>query len=144
MGVETQQPAVRGRGRWADRSPARRGWQAWVDRRGDGVSPWAFVANRVAGLVLVAYLYLHLVVLSTLVRGDEAWDAFLRVAGHPVVLVVDLVLVAAVLWHAANGIRLALVGAGVAVRRQRALLGAVAAVLVVGVTVAAVTVLGHG
>src|SRR5678816_4104055 len=46
----------------------------WLDPRGRHLGTWAFVANRVTGLGLVGYLYLHLAILSTLLRGPEAWD----------------------------------------------------------------------
>ncbi|MDO8105831.1 hypothetical protein Q6348_01305 [Isoptericola sp. b441] len=117
-----------------------RGW--WAHPA--GTPTWAFLANRVAGLVLVAYLYLHLAVLSLLVRGPESWDGFLAVASHPAVLVVDVVLFAAVAWHAVNGIRVGLVGTGVAVRRQRAMLVAVLGASVLAVTMAAVALLTEG
>ena len=41
----------------------------WLDPHGRHLGSWAFVANRLTGLGLVVYLYLHLVILSTLLRG---------------------------------------------------------------------------
>src|SRR5712691_7640857 len=38
----------------------------WVDPRGRTLGAWAFAANRITGLGLVFYLYLHLGVLTTL------------------------------------------------------------------------------
>jgi succinate dehydrogenase hydrophobic anchor subunit len=38
------------------------------------------VANRLTGLGLVGYLYLHLVILSTLLRGPEAWDGLVELS----------------------------------------------------------------
>ena len=91
----------------------------------------SFVLNRLTGLGVLAYLYLHLAVLSQLARGPEAWDAFVELASSPVVLVLDVVLVAALLLHAVNGLHLALVGLGVATGRRASVAGAA----VVGVTV---------
>ena len=122
----------------------RRGLRGWLAHPGGGTPTWAFVANRVSALILVGYLYLHLVVLSLLARGAESWDAFVTLAQHKAVLVVDLVLFAAVVWHAANGVRVGLVGSGVAVRRQRALLVGVVVVSVVALVVAAVALLAEG
>ena len=58
-----------------ERGRAPRRLSRWLDPRGRHLGTWAFVANRITGLGLVAYLYLHLVILSTLLRGPEAWDA---------------------------------------------------------------------
>ena len=53
----------------------------WLDPRGRHLGTWAFVVNRLTGLGLVAYLYLHLIVLSTLLRGPEAWDGLVGLFG---------------------------------------------------------------
>ena len=126
------------------RSSGRRGLRGWLAHPGGGSPTWAFLANRVSALILVGYLYLHLVVLSLLLRGSDSWDSFLAIAGTRAFVAVDLVLFAAVVWHAANGVRLALVGTGIAVRRQRALLVGVVVVTVLVIGVAAVALLAEG
>jgi len=126
------------------RTDGRRGLRGWLIRPGSGPGSWAFVANRVSALILVGYLYLHLAVLSLLVRGASTWDAFLALTGHRAFVVVDLALFLAVIWHAANGVRVGLVGTGIAVRRQRALLSWVVAVSVLVLGVAAVALLTEG
>jgi succinate dehydrogenase / fumarate reductase cytochrome b subunit len=113
----------------------------WLDPRGRHLGTWAFVANRLTGLGLVAYLYLHLVLLSTLVRGPEAWDGLVELFRRPVFLAFDLLLVAGLAFHGLNGLRVALVGSGLLIDRHRALL--VAAAILVGLVtlVAAVRIL---
>jgi succinate dehydrogenase / fumarate reductase cytochrome b subunit len=81
----------------------------------------AFVGNRVTGLGLVFYLYLHLAVLSMLLRGASAWDDFLRLATTTVFLLLDVLLLFGVLYHGLNGLRVALVGTGLAPNAQKAL-----------------------
>jgi succinate dehydrogenase / fumarate reductase cytochrome b subunit len=114
----------------------RRGVAGWFDPRGRRLGGWAFALNRLSGLGVLVYLYLHLGILSTLARGPEAWDAFVAFALHPVVLVMDVVLLAGLLIHGLNGIRVTLVGVGIVVSRQRALFVALmivaAVVLVIG------------
>lgn len=114
----------------------RRGVRGWLARPGGGPGTWAFLANRASALILVGYLYLHLAVLSLLAQGPDSWDRFLALAGHPAFIAVDLVLFAAVLWHAANGVRVAVVGAGLAVTRQRVLAAWAVAVCVVALVAA--------
>ena len=102
----------------------------WLDPRGRHLGTWAFVANRLTGLGLVGYLYLHLVILSTLLRGPEAWDGLVGLFRHPLFLGLDVLLVLGLAVHGLNGLRVALVGSGLLVDRQRALL--VAAGILVG------------
>jgi succinate dehydrogenase / fumarate reductase, cytochrome b subunit len=113
----------------------------WLDPRGRHLGTWAFVANRLTGLGLVAYLYLHLVLLSTLLRGPEAWDGLVELFRHPVFLAFDLLLVAGLAFHGLNGLRVALVGSGLLVDRHRALLVAAAILVGLVVVVAAVRIL---
>jgi succinate dehydrogenase / fumarate reductase cytochrome b subunit len=108
-----------------DRRPTR-----WLDPRGRHLGTWAFALNRLTGLGLVAYLYLHLVVLSTLLRGPEAWDGLVALVRRPVFLAFDLLLVAGLALHGLNGLRVALVGSGLLVDRHKALLAA--ALILVG------------
>lgn len=126
------------------RRDGRRGLRGWWIRPGSGTGSWAFVANRVSALILVGYLYLHLMVLSLLVRGSSSWDTFLSIAGARSFIAIDLVLFLAVVWHAANGVRVALVGTGIAVRRQKVLLVWVAVVSVLVLAAAAVALLTEG
>jgi succinate dehydrogenase / fumarate reductase cytochrome b subunit len=93
----------------------------WLDPRGRTLGHVAFVGNRITGLGLVAYLYLHLGVLSLLLRGEEAWGDFLELATTTVFLLLDVLLLFGILYHGLNGIRVALVGTGVVPDRHKAL-----------------------
>jgi succinate dehydrogenase / fumarate reductase cytochrome b subunit len=126
------------------RADGRRGLRGWVDTRGRRAEMWAFVANRISALILVGYLFLHLAVLSLPARGPSSWNVFLWMARLRAFLVFDLLLILAVLWHALNGVRVAAVGTGVAVRRQRALLGWLTGIGVVVIVVAGVVLFGEG
>jgi succinate dehydrogenase / fumarate reductase cytochrome b subunit len=110
----------------------------WFDPRGRTIWGWAFAVNRITGLGLVVYLYLHLAVLSLLLRGASAWSDFLRVATTTAFLALDVLLVFGLLYHGLNGVRVALVGTGIVPNRQRALFWAgavVGTVLLVGATI---------
>lgn len=115
--------------------PRRRGVTGWVDPRGRHLGGLAFILNRLSGLGVLLYLYLHLFILSQLVRGPEAWDGFVALASSPVVLVFDVVLLAGLLLHGLNGVRIGLVGLGLVEGRQKALFIALAlgACLVAGI-----------
>jgi succinate dehydrogenase / fumarate reductase cytochrome b subunit len=114
----------------------------WLAVRHRGVGTWAYVANRVTGVVLVGYLYVHLAVLSLLARGPGSYDRFVDVMRSPLFLALDLVLIAAWLLHALNGLRLTIVGLGFGVRAQRTMLVAVGVASVVALIVAGVLLFG--
>jgi succinate dehydrogenase / fumarate reductase, cytochrome b subunit len=99
----------------------RRGVAGWFDPRGRRLGGWAFALNRLTGLGLVAYLLLHLCILSLLAAGPSAWDSFVDLALSPPILVMDVVLIIGMLFHGLNGIRVSLVGFGLVLDRQRAL-----------------------
>jgi succinate dehydrogenase / fumarate reductase, cytochrome b subunit len=94
---------------------------AWFDVRRRSTGHLAFSLHRITGLGLVAYLYLHLAVLSQLLGGEDAWSGFLELATTPAFLGLDVLLVFGLLAHGLNGTRLALVGSGLVPDRQKAL-----------------------
>jgi succinate dehydrogenase / fumarate reductase cytochrome b subunit len=99
-----------------------------VDVRRRALGHWAFSLNRITALGLVFYLYLHLAVLTMLLGGEAAWSGFLRLATTPVFLGLDVVLLFGLLFHGLNGLRVALVGTGIAPTRQRGLFWSLTAV----------------
>lgn len=101
---------------------------AWFDVRKRSVGSWAFALNRLTGLGLVLYLFLHLGVLSLLLQGEDAWNQFVTIAKNPLFLLLDVALIFGFLFHALNGIRVALVGMGIGVKHQRALFWVLAAI----------------
>lgn len=95
--------------------------RAWFDVRRDRLGSWAFALNRLTGLGLTLYLFIHLGVLFLLSRGPDSWNSFLALAKSPLYLLLDVILIFGLLFHGLNGIRVGLVGMGVAVRSHRSL-----------------------
>ena len=93
--------------------------RSWFDVRGRSLSTLAFALNRLTAVGLTIYLFLHLAVLSLLVRGPESWNSFVALAKNPFFLLLDVVLLFGVVYHMANGIRVALVGMGVGHARHK-------------------------
>jgi succinate dehydrogenase / fumarate reductase cytochrome b subunit len=114
----------------------------WFDPRGRALGSFAFAVNRVTGLGLVFYLYLHLGVLSMLLVGEGAWSDFLRLATTWAFLGLDLLLVFGLTYHGLNGLRVALVGTGVVPDRQKALWWAFGVIGTVALLYSAVHVVG--
>jgi succinate dehydrogenase cytochrome b subunit len=114
----------------------------WLDPRGRGHGGRALALQRLTGVLIIFYLYLHLGVLSMLLIGRSSWSSFLSLVTAKSFLALEAVLIAAVLFHGLNGIRVALVGSGIAVRRERLLFWIASAVAAVAATFAALHVLG--
>jgi succinate dehydrogenase / fumarate reductase cytochrome b subunit len=114
----------------------------WLDPRGRTVGARAFALHRLTGLALLAYLYVHLGVLSMLLIGNSSWHSFLAIVTAKGFLVFDVVLICALLIHGLNGVRVALVGSGIGVRHERTMLTAAAAIGACALLYAALHVLG--
>lgn len=125
----------------SDYSPRRQVWK-WFNPLGRGLGMWAYVLNRVTGLALVFYLYLHLAVLSLLSRGQSSWDPFIALARSPAFLTLDVILIAAVLIHALNGKRITLLGLGIGMRVHKQLFLGLMALALLGVVVSATKIYG--
>ncbi len=93
----------------------------WFEARLRPSGMLAFMLHRITGLGLVAYLFLHLALLNQLHQGPGAWNAFVATMRSPWVTFLDAVLLLGILIHGLNGVRLALVGAGILVRYQKQL-----------------------
>jgi succinate dehydrogenase / fumarate reductase, cytochrome b subunit len=112
----------------------------WLDVRRRKLGMWAYALNRITGIGLVVYLYLHLVVLSLLLRGPTAWDSFVALARSPFYLALDVIMLAGILVHGLNGLRIALTGFGIGVGAQKALFTILMIVSAIALWVAALKI----
>jgi succinate dehydrogenase / fumarate reductase cytochrome b subunit len=86
-----------------------------------GVGMWAWMLFRISGLVLAAYLFVHIWVISQgRVGGAGQLDKLFDLFDKPFLVFLDFVLVAAVLYHALNGMRVILMDFGVGIRQHKA------------------------
>ena len=112
----------------------------WLDVRRRKLGMWAYALNRITGIGLVVYLYLHLAVLSLLLGGPAAWDSFVAVARSPYVLALDVILLAGILIHGLNGLRITLTSFGIGLGAQKAVFVLVMIVSAVALWVAALKI----
>ena len=92
--------------------------KSWFDVRRRRVGSWAFALNRLTGLGLTLYLFLHLGILTILLQGESAWNDFVTVVKSPLFLFFDVILIFGLIFHGLNGIRVALVGTGYLADKQ--------------------------
>ena len=110
--------------------PSARKFWSWFVPIGRQIGGWAFALNRITAIGLTIYLFLHLIILSTLAQGPGAYDDFLKLTENPFIKFGEWAVVAAAILHGLNGIRIILTSFGVGVTRQRQLFFGLMAVAV--------------
>jgi succinate dehydrogenase / fumarate reductase cytochrome b subunit len=67
---------------------------------------WSWLAHRVTGVAVILFLFAHVVDTAVIGWGPEAYDRVVRVYHNWAVKLLELGLVAAVLYHAINGVKI--------------------------------------
>ena len=70
---------------------------------------WSWVAHRVTGVGIILFLFAHVVDTAVVGWGPEAYNKVLSVYHNPIVRLLELALVAFVLFHALNGVRIMII-----------------------------------
>jgi succinate dehydrogenase / fumarate reductase cytochrome b subunit len=81
----------------------------------------AFTLQRVTGLLLLVYLFLHVRTVHKLSEGPEAFNEAMRFFQNPFFKLLEIGLLGTVILHALNGVRITLLDLGVSMDRQRQL-----------------------
>lgn len=69
----------------------------------------SFLLRRITGVALVLYLFTHMWVIGSINSGPEAFNARLNLVQSTGFKIAEIALLAAVVYHAIDGIRLLLV-----------------------------------
>ena len=70
---------------------------------------WSWLAHRVTGVAIILFLFAHVVDTALVGWGPEAYNRVVRVYHNPIIRLLELGLVAAVIYHALNGIRIMII-----------------------------------
>jgi len=73
-------------------------------RGGEGMLAWAF--HRISGVAIWTFLLLHVLDIWLAGVNPDAYDEVLKIYGSPVGRVGEMLLGAALLYHALNGLRI--------------------------------------
>ena len=76
--------------------------------RGDA-GMWSWVAHRITGVLTFFFLFAHVLDTALVRVSPEAYNAIIETYKNPLVNLLEVGLVAAVLYHALNGVRIMLV-----------------------------------
>ncbi len=67
---------------------------------------WSWLAHRITGVAIILFLFAHVVDTAVIGWGPEAYERVVSVYHNWVVKLLELGLVAAVLYHAINGVKI--------------------------------------
>jgi succinate dehydrogenase / fumarate reductase cytochrome b subunit len=67
---------------------------------------WSWLAHRVTGVAITLFLFVHIVDTAVVAWGPEAYERVTSIYHNWFVLLLELGLVGAVLYHALNGVRI--------------------------------------
>ncbi|GBD22063.1 Succinate dehydrogenase 2 membrane subunit SdhC [bacterium HR28] len=96
-----------------------------------GMISWAF--HRITGLGVLLFLLLHIVDIFLVNYGPDTFNELLFLYRHPVFRIGEIILVAGLYYHAANGVRIILIDFWpAAYRYERQLFYGVIAVFLAG------------
>ncbi|GBD16555.1 Succinate dehydrogenase 2 membrane subunit SdhC [bacterium HR26] len=94
-----------------ERGPATAGTRGIAAYRGYrppvGMLSWAL--HRITGLGVLLFLLLHIVDIFLVGYGPETFNELLFIYRHPVFRIGEIILVAGLYYHAANGVRIILI-----------------------------------
>ncbi|GAA2780892.1 succinate dehydrogenase, cytochrome b556 subunit [Saccharopolyspora taberi] len=76
--------------------------------RGD-LGMWSWVAHRITGVLTFFFLFVHVLDTALVRVSPNAYDTTIETYKHPIMILFELGLLAAVLFHGFNGIRVMLV-----------------------------------
>jgi len=93
-------------------NPKRLGIKGWVYAGKYSFERYLYLAHRLSGLGLIAYMVLHIVETANRIRGEQAWAGLMGLFASPLFKVIEYLLFAMAVFHAMNGIRLLLVELG--------------------------------
>jgi succinate dehydrogenase / fumarate reductase, cytochrome b subunit len=84
----------------------------WLGGGRYGVERYAYGMHRLTGLGILAYFLMHIFVTAARLGGPVQWDERMAYLGRPVFKIGEFLVFLAFVYHALNGIRLALVELG--------------------------------
>jgi succinate dehydrogenase / fumarate reductase cytochrome b subunit len=93
---------------------------------------WSWLLHRVTGLAVLLFLLVHIVDIGLLSFGPDVYNEGIALFSTAIVRVISLALIASVLYHAFNGVRIMLIDFWPRGVRYQGLMFAVVMILTIG------------
>jgi succinate dehydrogenase / fumarate reductase cytochrome b subunit len=110
---------------------------------GRGLGMWAFWLHRLSGLAIAFYLLMHILVISTVVGGTGNFNEAMKFLKAPLFVLLEMGLVAVILIHGLNGLRIVLFDLGYGVKMQKQIFIALMVIAVIPFIIAFAIALPH-
>lgn len=104
---------------YTKRNPNRLGLRGWIYAGRYPFERYMYLGHRISGLGLIAYMVLHIIETANRIRGEQAWAGLMALFASPPFRVIEYLLFAMAIFHAANGLRLLLIELGFFLGRPR-------------------------
>jgi len=104
---------------------------------------WSWLAHRITGVAVILFLFAHVVDTAVIGWGPEAYNRVLRVYHNWGVRLLELGLVAAVLYHAINGVKIMIIDFWPAATRHYKALSLASTGLFLGCMIPITWIMGH-
>ena len=116
----------------------------WFDPRSKHLGALGFIMNRLAGIGLTLYLFMHLLALGQLALGSKAYDHFIALAHNPLLLAGEYLVVLGGMLHGLNGLRIAFTSLGNGAAYQKPLFYAMMSLALVVILYFGIRMFGGG
>ena len=103
---------------------------------------YSWLLHRVTGVAIILFLFAHVVDTAVVGWGPEAYNRVASVYHNPFIRLLELGLVAAVLYHSLNGIRVMLIDFFPRLTRRARALGIATTLLFVGSMIPITLIMG--
>jgi succinate dehydrogenase cytochrome b subunit len=103
---------------------------------------WSWLLHRVTGVAVILFLFVHVLDTALVGWGPEAYNRVTTAYHNPLVRLLELGLVAAVLYHSLNGLKITLIDLFPKLARQIRPIGIATAVLFVGTMIPVTWLMG--
>jgi len=97
-------------------------WLKTLLRYRKNAGSWAWILHRLTGLGLTFYLFVHIIALTGLTKGEATFNEEMALFQSPIFLFLEWALGTLVMFHAINGIRIVLVDFGNGARNHKKIL----------------------
>lgn len=110
---------------------------------GRGLGMWAFWLHRLTGLAIAFYLLLHILVISTVVGSTANFNEAMIFLKAPIFILLEMGLIATILIHGFNGVRIVLFDLGYGVKKQKEIFIVLMVIAIIPLLIAFAIALPH-
>ena len=82
------------------------GLWGWIGNTKYNLERYAYTLHRITGILLTAYVIMHIFVSNTRIGGLAVWESYMLALQNPAAHIGEFIVIIALAYHGFNGIRL--------------------------------------